>query len=490
MNETEASRTAPAQAAASALAERRQMLLDGPVGPALWRLSLPIIMGNLLQTGYQMTDAFWVGRLGAASVAAVSVSFPVTFLVIALGSGLAMAGATLSAQYMGAGRQDKVNHVAAQTMMMVLFSSVLLGSAGFFLAPGLLTLLGVAPDVYTGALGFMRVSFVGMVFVFAYAMFQALMRGVGETRMPLYIVGATVLLNFLLDPFFIFGWGGFPAQGVRGAAFATLITQAIAAGLGMLVMVRGRHGIQLSLRGLRPDVPYIKRAFKLGFPGSVELSTRALGLMVMSFLVTSFGTLTLASYGVGSNILQVITIPAMGLSMAVSTMVGQNIGAGKLERAGEASRLGAIVGFAVLSAVGLFAYLLAESMVAFFVPDDPRVIAEAANFVRIMSWAWGGIGIQLSIVSTFRASGNMVSAMVLALVSQWMFQFPLGYVLSKHTTLGVDGLWWSFPITNVAVAIVSVLWFAQGGWKQTRITEEDQVIAEVAVGVACEEGRA
>src|SRR5277367_4026387 len=185
------------------IANRKQLFLEGPIGRALITLAIPIILGNLLQTGYQLTDAFWVGRLGAASVAAVSVSFPVTFLVIALGAGLAMAGATLSAQYMGAGRQDMVNHVAAQTMMMVAVTSVVLGAAGYLLAPYLLELLGVAPDVYSGALGFMRVSFVGIIFVFLYAMFQALMRGVGQTRMPLLIVFGTVVLNFLLDPLFI-----------------------------------------------------------------------------------------------------------------------------------------------------------------------------------------------------------------------------------------------------------------------------------------------
>src|SRR6202020_2290480 len=142
---------------------RRQLFLEGPVGSALLRLAVPIILGNVLQTGYQLTDAFWVGRLGGAAVAAVAVSFPVTFLVIALGAGLAMAGATLSAQYMGAGRQDMVNHVAAQTMMMVAITSVILGAAGYLLAPSLLTLLGVAPDVYAGALGFMRVSFGGII---------------------------------------------------------------------------------------------------------------------------------------------------------------------------------------------------------------------------------------------------------------------------------------------------------------------------------------
>src|ERR1700742_308403 len=231
---------------------QRQLFLEGPIARALLTLAFPIILGNVLQTGYQLTDAFWVGRLGAAAVAAVSVSFPLTFLVIALGAGLAMAGATLSAQYMGAGRQDMVNHVAAQTMMMVALTSVILGAAGYLLAPSLLTLLGVAPDVYTGALGFMRVSFVGIIFIFIYGMFQALMRGVGETRMPLLIVLGTVFLNFALDPLFIFGWGPLPRAGVMGAALATLATQGLAALLGIAIFLRGRHGIQLAWRDFRP----------------------------------------------------------------------------------------------------------------------------------------------------------------------------------------------------------------------------------------------
>src|SRR6202167_2397012 len=220
---------------------RRKLFLEGPIGSALTRLAIPIMLGNVLQTGYQLTDAFWVGRLGAAAVAAVALSFPVTFLAIALGAGLAIAGATLSAQYMGAGRQDMVNHVAAQTMLMVAITSAVMRAAGYVLAPYLLELIGVAPDVYHGALGFMRVSFIGIIFVFLYSMFQALMRGVGETRMPLLIVLGTVLLNFLLDPLFIFGWGPLSPHGVMGAAMATLATQALAALLGLAVFLRGRH---------------------------------------------------------------------------------------------------------------------------------------------------------------------------------------------------------------------------------------------------------
>ena len=466
--------------------DRRKLFLEGPIGSALLRLAVPIILGNVLQTGYQLTDAFWVGRL--AAVAAVAVSFPITFLVIALGAGLAIAGATLSAQYMGAGRQDMVNHVAAQTMLMVAITSVVMGAAGYVLSPYLLELIGVAPDVYHGALGFMRVSFVGIIFVFLYGMFQALMRGVGETRMPLIIVLGTVILNFLFDPLFIFGWGWVPGQGVMGAALATLATQGLAALLGMIIFLRGRHGIQLGWRDFRPDPQYIKRAFFLGLPGSIELSTRGLGPLLMTFLVTGFGTVTLAAYGIGSNILQFIVIPAMGLSMAVSTLVSQNIGAGNIQRASHVTLLGSAWGFVILTVVGLVAYLFAPALVAFFVPGDSAVIAEGAHFIRVMCLAWGAIGVQLCIVSAFRASGNLLVAMVIAIVSQFMFQFPLAYVLSRHTGLQATGLWWSFPVANIASALVSACWFAQGGWKKTRLTEEDKEVAKVTEETVAEEG--
>ena len=467
---------------------RKNLLLDGSISRALLSLAVPIILANILQTGYQLTDAFWVGRLGAAAVAAISVSFPVTFLVIALGSGLAMAGATLSAQYAGAGRRDMVDHVAAQTLLMVVITSLIFGTLGYVSAPWLLELLGVSKDVHDAALGFMRVSFVGILFVFTYAMFQALMRGVGQTRVPLYIVCATVIANFLLDPLFIFGWGPVAPHGVMGAALATLVTQAAASVIGLVILLRGKHGIQVSWRGFMPDPAYLKRAFFLGVPGSVELSTRALGLMVMSFLVASFGTVTIAAYGVGSNILQIVTIPVMGLAMAVSTLVGQNIGAGNIDRAARAATLGTYVSFLLLSGIGIAAWLAAPWLIGFFIPGDDAVIAEGTRFIRIMSLAWGGIGVQLCIVSAFRASGNMLMAMIIAMVSQWMVQFPLAYVLSKHTTLGEQGLWWSFPCTNVVVALVSIAWYARGSWKKTRITEEDRQIAETVENVYTEDG--
>ena len=355
-------------------------LLEGPILKSLLTLAIPIVLANVLQSAYQIIDAFWVGRLGGAAVAAVSISFPVMFLMIALGMGLAMAGSTLIAQYRGAGNDTMVAHVAAQTLNMVAALSLTLGVLGYFATPALLHLMGVGPDVYPGALGFMRVSFVALLFNFTFFVFQSIMRGVGRPNLPVYIVLVTVILNFILDPLFIFGWGPIPASGVMGAALATLATQVLAALIGMAVLRAGRHGVHLQPRDFLPDLAYMKRAFYLGAPASVEQSARALGLMVLIFLVTSFGTQTVAAYGVGSNIVQVVIIPAFGLSMAISVLAGQNIGAGNIERAARIGQLGVQLAFAILTVIGVIVFLFAREFAAFFVPHDPGVIAAGGAF--------------------------------------------------------------------------------------------------------------
>jgi Na+-driven multidrug efflux pump len=220
----------------------------------------------------------------------------------------------------------------------------------------------------------------------------------------------------------------------------------------------------------------MKRAFLLGLPASVEVSARALALMVMSFLITSFGTLALAAEGVASNVLQVVMIPAMGLSMAVSTLVGQNIGARNIERAAAIGRLGALIGFVGLASFGLLVFLFPRSIVAFFVPNDQAVIEAGAEFLRIGAPAWGFLGLQFALTGVLRASGNMVMTMVLTLVSQWVLQFPLAYVLSKHTALGAHGIWWAFPVANVAIALITIGVYAKGDWKKKRLLDEEEVL--------------
>jgi putative MATE family efflux protein len=451
-------------------------LLEGPIPRSLFLLAFPIMGGNILQIAYQLVDAFWVGRLGAAAVASVSVSMPLMFLMMSIGMGFTIAGSTLIAQYVGARNREMVDHVAGQTLLTVVAVSLVLGLLGFVIAPYLLELMEVAPDVYHNALGFLRVQFLSLPLAFAYFCFQSQMRGVGQVTVPLYIISGSVAINFCLDPLFIFyfGWG------VVGAALATMVSQTVAATVAISLLSSGRYGISLKLRELRPDFAFILRAFNLGYPAAIEGSARGLGVTMMMFLITSFGTVTTAAYGVGGNVLQFVVIPAMGFSMATSTLVGQNIGAGNIPRAEAVARLAALITFSALSCVGVFALIFAEKIAAFFVPHDQAVIHEAGVFIRTVSWSFGFIGVQFALMGVLRASGNMFAAMVISLISQWVLAFPLAFVLSHRAHLGAHGIWWAFPIANVLTAIVSVIWFSRGDWKKRRIIEPSQQEEEAA----------
>lgn len=463
-------------------------LLEGPILSSLLKLAVPVVLATLLQSGYQLTDAFWVGRLGGTGVAAVSVTFPVTFLMIALGAGLAIAGSTLIAQNMGARNFEAVNHIAAQTLLMVALTSAVLGAVGYGLAPTILRAMGIGPDVFPGALLFMRWSFVGLVFVFGFTMYQAIMRGIGEMKTPLLIVVGTVLLNFLLDPLFIFGWGPIPAWGVAGAAVATVGTQSLAMIIGVWLLLSGRYHVHLHVRDFTPDLAFIRKAFLLGLPASIEQSMRAIGMTAMTFLVARFGTTTIAAYGIGGNVLGFVIIPALGLSMATATLVGQNIGAGKVERAAAIARLSAGISFAVLTVVGLLTFVGSRQIAAFFVPQDAAVVEAGSAFLRIASLSFGFMGVQLAFAGVFRAAGRMMTSMVLALISQWVLQFPIAFGLSNYTALGATGIWYAFPVANIGVAIVAFAWFMKGDWKQGRLTASQQQMEDVTEEILVEEG--
>ncbi len=462
-------------------------LTEGPILKSLIALSLPIIFANILTTAYQLTDTFWVGRLGTHAVAAVSISFPIIFLINSLGSGLAIAGTILVAQYKGKHNQTAVNHVTSQTLLMVLLVSVVLASLGYFASPLMIRLMGAEQAIYVSAVSYIRISFLGMVFMFTYLVFQSLMRGVGDVKTPMYIVLSTVVLNLALDPLFIFGYGRLPGSGVTGAAIATIFTQGISACIGVFLLLRGRHQIQLHLKDLVPDFPLMQKMFRLGFPASIEQSTRALGMTIMTFLVASFGTLTIAAYGIGSRILSFIIIPALGLSMATSTLVGQNIGAGKLNRAERIIRLSGFTGFWVLSLVGVVFFLLSRQIAAIFIPGETATIESSARFIRYMSPTFGFIGIQMALNGAFRGSGNTLISMVLSIISLWVLRFPIAYLLSVHAHMAEKGIWIAFPTANVIAAVTALAWFMKGTWKQKNVTEDIELSEEISREVQIED---
>ncbi|WP_323756485.1 MATE family efflux transporter [Roseivirga sp.] len=447
----------------------RRSLTEGPILKTLTMLALPIIGVNLLQTGYQLVDAFWVGRLGANAVAAVSISFPINFLLISLSSGFAFAGAILIAQYAGAKNFKMVNHVARQTLLMAFLISLVVSIIAYIFSPQILYAIGVEEIIFDDANLFQRTIFIGLIFNFGFIMFQSLLRGVGEVKIPLYINGTTLLLNFFLDPLFIYGWGPIQAYGVTGAAVSTLVTQFISIAVGMYILLKGTTEIKLSIKAFSFDWPLLKKAFKLGFPSSIEISARALGLTLMTVLAARFGTEVLAAYGVGSRLISFVVILSLGLSKACTTLVGQNMGAQRIDRAEKTSYYSSVIGFISLSIVGLIFFIFAEPLTRAFLSGDDYVVGMGVDFLKITSLSFGFMGLQMSIIGTLRGSGNTVSSMVLTIIGIWVIQFPVAWYLSSHTNLDYDGLWWSFPISNVIPALITLGWYKTGRWKNKNL---------------------
>lgn len=468
--------------------KEKNNLTEGPILKSLISLSIPIIFANILQTAYQLTDTFWVGRLGSTAVAAVSISFPIIFFILSLGVGLTMAGSILVSQYKGKGSKESVDHIAAQTLLITIFISTILTAIGYALSSFLVGLMGTEPAVFTAAVSYMKISLLGIIFMFTYMVFQSLMRGVGDVKTPMYIVLGTVLLNLILDPLFIFGYKSIPAFGVAGAAMATIGTQSIAATIGIILLIKGKTQIKLSLKNLRPDIQLIKKMFKIGLPASIEQSARALGMTAMVFLVAYFGTTTLAAYGIGGRILSFVIIPAMGLSMATSTLVGQNIGAGKIERAEKIAKLSAITGFISLTIVGIILFIFAKQVSTLFIPGEIKTIESSALLIKIMALSFGFIGIQMSLGGLLRGSGNTTVSMILSIISLWVLRFPSAYLLSRYTHFAEIGIWMAFPIANIVAATLTILWVRKGSWKQKNITEDSKLTRETTKEAIIEEG--
>lgn len=453
---------------------RTKNIIKQPIFKALIKLAFPIILANLFQSMYHLTDSFWVGRLGATALAAVSITSPVIFFTFTIGLGFAIAGSTFVAQYFGAKNHKMVSHAASQTILMILFTSLLFGSIGYILAPKILTLMGANNQIFNNALSFLRFSFIAVIFNFSFFIFQAIMRAIGRPKIPAFIILGTVLLNFALDPILIFGWKSIPAFGIQGAVFATILTQSIASIIGFSILFSGKYGIHLKIKDFIPDFKFIKKAFIIGLPSSIEHSSRNLTMIFITSIIASFGTIAIASYGAGSNIIQISMFIGIGLAVANSTLVGQNIGAGRIDQAVKVSKLSALIAFIALFFTGLLSFIFAKSLISFFIPNDPLVIAEGAHFVRIVSLSFAFVALHMSFAHVFIAVGQTKTTMFLSVISQWLFQIPLAFLLSQKTKLGLTGVWIAMPITNTLTAFAAFILYKKGNWKKSDIIKTNK----------------
>lgn len=439
----------------------------GPLLAVVMRVAGPIVLSNLLIAGYQVVNGFWVGGLGSEAIAAVAASGPMFYVLVSLGSGLATAGSVLIAQYEGAQRGAAVDHIAAQTLLMVAGVAICFAGLGLLSAEPVLRAIGIEPRLQTLTAHYLSIAYIGMVPLFGFMAIQGMLQAVGEVRFAFRVMLASVIINALLDPLFIYtlGWG------VAGAAIATVTAQMLALALALHRVLSGRSALHLRARHFRPDLPHMRRALGIGLPASVEQATRTFGSLVLMSLVAQFGTQALAAFGMGTRLMSLFFSPIMGLSVATAAVVGQNIGANRMDRAEATGRLCAWLGFGLLTALGLLLLPAAPFIMRAMSPGDPEVVRLSTQFVYVVAPFLGVMAVPQALLGVFRGAGSTRQSMSISLVMQWGFQLPAAWLLAFMTSAAVRGVWWSYAVANVAATAIAVGWFLKGPWRRTLVDE-------------------
>jgi putative MATE family efflux protein len=436
-------------------------LTEGSEARVIWSFAVPMLIGNVFQQLYNLTDAWVVGRfVGKEALAAVGSSFSIIFLLVALIMGTTMGSGIMMSQFYGARDMEKVRRILSTTYLYVFWAGLALTGIGLVVSRPLLALLRTPADVLPQATIYLQIMFAGTILMFGYNAFSAVLRALGDSRTPLYFLIVAVVLNVGLDLLFVavFRWG------IAGAAWATVISQGVAFAVSWVYMQRSGHEIlRIDLRHMVFDRHLFGKAMRIGLPSAVQQTLVAMGFMALQRVVNGFGTDAVAAYTAAGRLDSFAAMPAMNFSMALVTFVGQNLGAGKPDRV----KKGFLATFLMSGAIAVATTL---AMVFFKVPlirmfnADPAVVQIGSRYLLIVGSFYILFSTMFVSGSVPRGAGDTIFPMLVTLLSLWAARVPLSIVLSR--TLGTDGIWWSMPIAWALGATLNTAYYFTGRWRR------------------------
>lgn len=479
----------------------RDQILNGPIEKTLLILAGPLIVNNLVQVVYNITDTFWLGKLGREALSAPGVTWPIIGTLMALGMGFTTAGFAFVGQYIGAEEYEKANRSAGALYSLMLFFSVITAIVSVLILPYALRFMKVTPTLYPHAKTYATIVFLGIPFSFTFMAFEALVRATGDTKTPVKITLLTVLINIVLDPLLIFGWGPFPELGVAGAALATVMANTTGSIIGLYLLFTGRVALRLSPSSLRPDFKFYGKLFRVGLPSSIGQSANSFGFVVLTRIIMGFGDVTYAAYVITTRLVNFLTSIARGISMAMGTMVAQNVGAGKFERAKRIAERTMLVNFTIATLAILIIGIFRVPIFKVFL-NDPKVIAESKivlEYFLISVPFFNGIFIVVN--RTFSSAGHTKKSMLLGIIRLWGLRIPLSYAfgyIGSLTVLGITiplaelfdftskGVFFGMGMSNFIAAMVALAWFLRGSWMKAIIEKEAKTGDKTSSGYQAE----
>lgn len=432
-------------------------LLHQPIPGLIRKLAVPTSVGYFFNTMFNVVDTFYGGRVSTEALAALSLSFPVFFLIIAIGAGISTGATALIGHALGSGEREQARHLAGQTLSFGVVHGVLVAAIGVLAAPYLFSLLGARGAVLDLALRYMGTIFTGSIFFLVNYVLNSILNAVGDSRSFRNFLVAGFFLNLIFDPWFLYGGLGIPPMGLPGIAWATVAVQAIG---NCYLIYRVRHSGMLEgfrWRELLPDRHAYCQLAKQGFPSSLNMMTVATGIFVITWFVGRFGSGAVAAYGIASRIEQIALLPVMGMNTATLALVAQNSGARQLERVVLTIRTALRAGMILTGACTVAVFAGARPLMTFFT-DDAQVIETGVGYLRIEAFVLMAYVILYTCVAVLQGLKRPVFPLVIGLMRQIVLPVPVFYLLSVVFGWGIIGIWWGILVVTWGAAIVTLLY--------------------------------
>lgn len=447
-------------------------LTKGNVAGVILKFALPMLLGNVFQQLYSIVDAVIVGKfLGKDALASVGASFPIIFTIIALVIGIGGGASVVISQYFGARDYDKVRRAIDTVNVFLLITGIGISIIGILSSRWLFTLLQLPNELMAPAITYLNIYLVGMVVFFGFNGTTSILRGIGDSKTPLYFLVVATILNIGLDLLFVvvFKWG------IAGAAWATVVSQIIAFTTLIVYINRTHNLVRFAIKGLVFDWEIFRQSIRIGLPTGFQQTFVALGMMALMGIVNTFGTDVIAGYTAAGRIDSIAGLPAMSISMALSVFVGQNLGAGKINRIKAGLRATLLIGTIMSVATTIVVWLWGNPIMKIFT-NDPNVISVGKEYLIIVSLFYIVFSTMFSFTGLLRGAGATLIPMFITLFSLWLIRIPLAWFLSKH--IGVQGIWWSIPIAWFTGMIFLFIYYKMGHWKNKAVVKSVVVAGE------------
>ena len=444
--------------------KKRNFILNESLYKVIATLSFPIMINNLIQTLYNIVDGMWVSKLSSVHFAATSFVWPVNFLFVSIGMGLSIAGTAIISRQIGASRYKEGDTYASQLIVLSFITSLVLAFIGFILTPSLIKLMGGSGDLAKYGEIYLKITLLDMPFMFLFSNINSIMVSQGNTVTPTVLSGISAILNCILDPIFIFTLN----LGVGGAAIATLISKALLAILAFIILMNGKSVVKPKFKGFKFKRDIIKEIVRVALPSSIGQSGSSLGFIILNSFISSYGTATIAAFGMVNRITGLIMQPAMGIGSALTSVVGQNLGNNNVPRAKDAfvKSINLTVVFSVIG--GILLLIFDAEVINIFMQskDDMEVISQGITYLRYFSISLPFMGIFSVLQGIFQGSGHTKYSMAMEIGRLWFARIPLILLFKTFTDIGSIGIWISMSSSNILICIYGYLVYKTGKWQK------------------------